>query len=209
MVLLENLPKQLPRNNSEERLIITGVTWEDYESLLVDLEDNSFLRIAYFDGVMEIVAPSRRHESRKTVLINLLEVYFLETDTPYFSMGSTTLKSQYKQSGVEPDESYYLYEDKEIPDLAIEILVTSGSINRLELYESLGVREIWFWQKNKLAIYVLRDYNYQKFPDTFSYEKVNQSELLPNLDINLLQNCLEFPYPLTAVKEFRQSICRN
>jgi Uma2 family endonuclease len=137
-----------------------------------------------------------------------LLVYFLETDTPYFPMGSTTLKAQYKQAGVEPDESYCLYEDKEIPDLAIEVVVTSGSINRLELYGRLEIREVWFWQKGKIWVYVRRDGDSRQFSETFGYEEIDRSELLPNLDINFLQNALQNPDPLAAVKEFRALIAR-
>lgn len=202
MLLLENLSK----NESEERRIITDVSWEDYESLLVDFVDRSSPRIAYLDGVIEIVSPGRAHESRKTILGNLLAIYFLETDTPYFPMGSTTLKARSKQAGVEPDESYCLYEDKEIPDLAIEVVVPSGSINRLELYGRLEIRELWFWQKGKIRVYVRREDNSQQFSETFGYEEIDRSELLPNLDITRLQNALQNPDPLAAVKEFRASL---
>jgi Uma2 family endonuclease len=204
MWLVDNLSK----TESEERRIITDVSWEDYEALLVDLVDRSSPHIAYLDGVIEIVSPCRTHESRKTVLGDLLLVYFLETDTPYFPMGSTTLKAQYKQAGVEPDESYCLYEDKEIPDLAIEVVVTSGSINRLELYGRLEIREVWFWQKGKIWVYVRRDGDSRQFSETFGYEEIDRSELLPNLDINFLQNALQNPDPLAAVKEFRALIAR-
>jgi Uma2 family endonuclease len=180
------------------------VSWDEYEALLVDLVDRSSPRIAYLDGVLEIVSPGRAHESRKTVLGDLLLVYFLENDIPYFPMGSTTLKARYKQAGVEPDESYCLYENKEKPDLAIEVVVTSGSINRLELYGRLEIREVWFWQKGRIRVYVRRDE--EQFSETFGYEEIDRSELLPNLDINLLQNALQNPDPLAAVKEFRTSL---
>jgi Uma2 family endonuclease len=137
MLLVDNLST----TESEERRIITDVSWEDYKALLVDWVDRSSPRIVYLDGVIEIVSPSRTHKSRKTVFGNLLAVYFLETDTPYFPMGSTTLRDQYKPAGVEPDESYCLYEDKEIPDLAIEVVVTSGSIKGIPRLGSVAPAE--------------------------------------------------------------------
>ena len=38
------------------------------------------------------------------------------------------------------------------------------------------------------------------------YEKVNNSELLPKLDLSLLNRCLLLSSPLEAVKEFRRGI---
>jgi hypothetical protein len=59
MWLVDNLSK----TESEERRIITDVSWEDYEALLVDLVDRSSPHIAYLDGVIEIVsAPTNREK---------------------------------------------------------------------------------------------------------------------------------------------------
>jgi len=45
-----------------------------------------------------------------------------------------------------------------------------------------------------------------EFSQTFGYELINQSELLPNLDVNLLTECVQNPNPLAAAKTFRQGI---
>ncbi len=105
MVLLDDLSQRLQADDPEERRIITGVSWEQYEALLADLEDSSTYRVAYLEGVLEIVSPSRRHERGKTQIGTFLEIYFVETDTEYFPMGSTTLRKQEKQAGGETDES--------------------------------------------------------------------------------------------------------
>jgi Uma2 family endonuclease len=156
MVGLSDLANRLAIDDPEERQILGPVPWSQYEVLLADLGDASPYRVHFLEGVLEIVAPSRRHESGKTRIGTLLEIYFLETDTEYFPMGSTTLRNLNRQAGGEPDESYCIGSDKAIPDLAIEIIVTSGGINRLELYRRLAVREVWFWQDNTLTIYRLR-----------------------------------------------------
>lgn len=172
MILQEKV--SLLDRDSEDIRAIAGVTWEEYEAFLAKVGDRILCRFAYLDGDLEIMSPSRRHESRKTFIGNLLERYFLETDTPYFPIGSTTLKDQGKSAGVEPDESYCVGEDKEVPDLAIEVVVTSGNIDRLELYGRLGIREVWFWRKDELSVYVLQE--------TGSYEKCDSSQILPDLD---------------------------
>lgn len=206
MVVLSDLPNRLAIDDPEERQILGPVPWSQYEVLLADLGDASPYRVHFLEGVLEIVAPSRRHESGKTRIGTLLEIYFLETDTEYFPMGSTTLRNSNRQAGGEPDESYCIGSDKAIPDLAIEIIVTSGGIDHLELYRRLAVREVWFWQDNILTLYHLREDIPAQFAATAGYERIDQSELLPQLDLSLLADCVQNPNPLAASKVFRNGI---
>lgn len=206
MVLLNDLPQRLALDDPEERRVLSNVSWAQYEALVADLGDNSPCRVHFLEGVLEIVAPSRRHESGKTHIGTLLEIYFLETDTEYFPMGSTTLRKPERQAGGEPDESYCIGLDKDFPDLAIEVIVISGSINRLELYRRLGVREVWFWQGDRLFLYHLREDHPAQFTETAGYEPIHRSELLPDLAIDLLTRCIQNPNPLTAARAFRQGL---
>lgn len=209
MRLLEELSQQWQLDDPEERRTISNVTWEQYEGLLAQLGDSLAYRVNYLDGVLEIVAPSRRHETGKTRIGTLLEIYFLETDLEYFPMGFTTFRKAANQVGVEPDESYCLGTEKEFPDLVIEVIVTSGGSDRLERFRCLGVREVWFWQTDRLLIYHLRDDTATAFAQTSGYELIDQSELLADLDVNLLSECVRNPNPLAAAKTFRQGIHRE
>jgi Uma2 family endonuclease len=206
MVLLNDLTQRLQADDPEEKRIVTGVSWQQYEALIADLGDNSGYRVAYLDGVLEILSPSRRHERGKTRIGTLLDLFFLETDTEYFPTGSTTFRKEDRQAGGEPDESYCIGTDKDFPDLAIEVVITSGGINRLELYRRLGVREVWFWQNNNFSIYYLREETPSQFRQTFGYERSEKSEILPNLDMDLLAECILISNPLAAAKEFRQRL---
>jgi Uma2 family endonuclease len=206
MFLLNDLPKRLQADDPEEKRIVTGANWEKYEVFLTDLGDSLSYRIAYLDGVLEIVSPSRRHESRKTRIGDLLLIYFRETDKEYFPTSSTTFRKEERQVGGEPDESYRIDINKDCPDLAVEVVITGGGINRLELYHRLRVREVWFWQNNNFSIYHLREGNLSQFVSTSGYEQITHNELLPNLEINLLAEYLCNANPLTAAKEFRQRL---
>ena len=214
MVLLNDVSNRLALEDSEERRVFSQVSWQQYEALLADLGEKSPYRVHFLDGDLEIVAPSRRHESGKTRVGDLLLIYFLETNTEYYPMGSTTLRKPERQAGGEPDEGYCIGLDKDFPDLAIEVIVTSGSINRLELYRRLGVREVWFWQsvgeasrnENRLALYHRREDAPAQFTATAGYEPIAHSELLPDLDIELLTRCLQTPNPLAAARDFRQGL---
>ncbi|URD52339.1 Uma2 family endonuclease [Chroococcidiopsis sp. CCNUC1] len=206
MVLLNDLTQRLQADDPEEKRIVTGVSWQHYEALVADLGDNSGYRVAYLDGVLEIVSPSRRHEKGKTRIGGLLELFFLETDTEYFPTGSTTFRKEESQAGAEPDESYCIGTEKDFSDLAIEVVVTGGGINKLELYQRLNVREVWFWQNENFSLYHLREETPSQFQQTFGYERIDRSEILPSLDINLLAECLTNSNPLAAAKDFRQRL---
>lgn len=197
-------------DDPEERFISSGVSWENYESLLAKLENNSHYRVTYLDEILEIVSPSIRHEKIKTNLGMLLERFFYSKRIRFVPLGSSTFKNKAKKAGVEPDECYCIGEEKKLPDLAIEVVVTSGSINKLEIYRRLGVTEVWFWEKNQFKLYHLRNNSQNEeatvYPETYGYELIAKSEILPELDISLLEQCLSISDSIQAVDEFEQGL---
>ncbi|MGH7999277.1 MAG: Uma2 family endonuclease, partial [Brasilonema sp.] len=108
---------------------------------------------------------------------------------------------------------YCIGEAKSVPDLAIEVTVTSGSISKLEVYRRLGVSEVWFWERYQLIAYHLRDNSQAEqgtvYPDTYGYEQIKSSEFLPQLDISLLEQCLSISDSIQAVDEFEQGINKD
>ena len=188
----------------EERFITSGVSWDSYQALLTKLADRSHYRIIYLSGVLEIVSPSIRHEKVKKNLAMLLEHYFYRQRINCIPMGSTTFKDRAQQVGAEPDECYCIDVEKSIPDLAIEVNITSGSIDKLEIYGRLGIREVWLWKNNELSLYHLRSTT-DRFNDTYGYECIVTSELLPGLDIALLSRCALITNLLQCLDEFDRS----
>jgi Uma2 family endonuclease len=180
-----------------QRLTLYGVSWQQYEILRATLDDFAGLRMNYLKGTLEIFRPGAKHEQTKSVIGRLIETYSLETNTRLYACGSTTYKKQAEERGLEPDESYCIGEEKEFPDLAIEVIVTSGSIDLLDIYIGLGVPEVWFWKNGQLSLYRLQ---------AGQYEQIERSILLPNLDINLLVRCANMPDQHDAVIEFRNAI---
>jgi Uma2 family endonuclease len=197
-------------DDPEERFISSGVSWESYELLLVKLEENSHYRVTYLDGILEIVSPSIRHEKIKTNLGMLLERFFYSQRIRFVPMGSSTFRNKAKKAGVEPDECYCIGDEKNVPDLAIEVVVTSGNINKLEIYRRLGVAEVWFWERNQFKLYHLRDNSQTEiatvYPDSYGYEQIPKSELLPTLDISLLEQCISISDSIQAIDEFEQGL---
>ncbi|WP_088241587.1 Uma2 family endonuclease [Calothrix rhizosoleniae] len=197
-------------DDPEEIFISSGVSWENYEALLVKLAENSHYRVTFLDGILEIVSPSIRHEKIKTNLGMLLERFFYNKRIRFVPMGSSTFKNKAKKAGAEPDECYCIGEEKGVPDLVIEVVITSGNISKLEIYRRLGVTEVWFWERNEIKLYRLRDNSQNEqaivYPDTYGYEQVNRSEILPELDISLLEQCVSITDSIEAIDAFEQGL---
>jgi Uma2 family endonuclease len=163
----------------EALLVISDVSWQGYETLLARFgDDQPGYHVTYLDGILEITAPSRRHEVDSARIGSLVEIYCEVMGINFFPLGSTTFRQEPKRGGIEPDESYCIGTDKEFPDLAIEVIVTSGNINKLDVYQRLGVLEVWFWQNNALKLYRLQPHG--------GYQPVDQSDLLPDLNLAVL-----------------------
>ncbi|NJS10497.1 MAG: Uma2 family endonuclease [Microcoleus sp. CSU_2_2] len=177
-------------------LTLKGVSWAQFESLEAAFESVGGIKFAYLDGILEIMSVSPEHEETKSTLGLLLEAYLREKGIRFYVKGGPTLGSKELGARKEPDESYNLQTKKAIPDLAIEVIFTSGGIDKLQLYKRLGIPEVWFWEDGVLSIYYLRD----------EYEKVDRSELLPEFDVALLVKYVTYFDQYDAVTEFIQAL---
>jgi Uma2 family endonuclease len=70
----------------------------------------------------------------------------------------------------------------------------------------LGVTEVWLWEINRLKLYHLREETPTLFLSTHGYEQIKSSELLPELDISLLEQCALISDQIQAIDEFEQGI---
>ena len=152
---------------AETRIVLDNVSWKTFESLLAETGPRRG-RMAYEEGTLEIMASSFEHEDLKSTLGRLVEAYAQEMGIDMKVAGSTTLKLQLKQRGLEPDESYYVQNEALVrgttelelgrdppPDLAIEIQITQSGLDKLGIYAALGVPEVWLWEGDALKIYGL------------------------------------------------------
>lgn len=197
-MLIDRLKEiELVTKDPEEIFTTTGVSWSEYIKLVDRFADTSKYRISFLDGTLNIMSPSRSHEIIKENIGRLLEIYFEVAGIYFLGLGSTTLRKEETQAGKEPDKCYCIGSEKEFPDLAIEISITSGGIDTLETYKRLNIPEVWIWKNNKITIYTLKD---------SEYINSDKSVLLPNLDIQLLETLTLSPSPIEAIREFRDSI---
>jgi Uma2 family endonuclease len=156
-------------------LRVDDVSWEDYENLLADLGEGYSVRIFYDQGSMEVMAPASTHARPKSVLHTLITALRDELDIDVESLGSTTLRSELKAKGAEPDDCFYIQnaslvigkadldlEHDPPPDLVVEIDRTSTSLNRFPIYASLGIKEIWRIAGRRVEFHVLADELYRE-----------------------------------------------
>ncbi|MEJ7729026.1 MAG: Uma2 family endonuclease [Polyangiaceae bacterium] len=158
----------------ERRFILHDVPWTTYVVLRDTLEEHSGLKLTYLEGTLELMSPSGDHEDLKKIIARLLEAWAEEMDVDLNGRGGQTFRTEAKRRGLEPDECYCVGPFGAIPEIAIEVVITSGLVDKLEVYRGLGVRELWVWQDGALTVYRLTGDR---------YEAHERSSILPALDV--------------------------
>jgi Uma2 family endonuclease len=182
---------------ADQRILIEGVGWDGYEALLTLRGERSRPKLAYLDGAVELMTTSREHEGLKSVIGCLIEEFCLERDIDFSPYGNWTLKAKLKQAGVEPDECYIFGarpQERDWPELAIEIVWTHGGIDKLEAYRRLGIGEVWFWDSDTISVHVL---------ERGGYEARARSACLPDLDLGLVCRLAQIEPTSAAIRQLR------
>lgn len=181
----------------DQRLVQSEISWQQFKLIQQGFSNSPGIRLFYYNSEVEILSVSQEHEIFSRMIASLLIDYFVEKDIEFNPLGSFT-QEKGEEVSAQADESFLIGKSTGItPDLSIEVVFTSGGKRKLTRYQALGVPEVWFWEDGVFGLYHLRSHG---------YEKINQSEVLPGLDINLLSRCLLMASRVEAVKEFRRGI---
>jgi Uma2 family endonuclease len=177
---------------AEQRVILSNVSWQTFEQLLKELGDKRATRLAYNEGLLEIMSPLGPHENSNRFIESLIGAIADELNLNIKRFGSLTLKREKKLKGAEPDSCYYIQNEplvrskQEIdldndppPDLALEIDITSGSLDKRPIYAAIGVPELWRYDGKKLEVFVLQLSNQD-------YQQVNQSPTFPWMPLDVI-----------------------
>lgn len=182
---------------TEQRLTHSGMNWGQFKLLQESFANSPGIRLFYYRGEVEILAVSQDHEIFSGVIALLMGAYFLEKEIEFIPTGSFTQEKD-GEASAQADQSYLIGKTSgAIADLSIEVVFSSGNERKLPRYQALGVPEVWFWEDGVFALYHLR---------SNGYEKIQKSEVLPDLDINLLSRCLLMNSKIEAMREFRQGL---
>ncbi|NES07691.1 MAG: Uma2 family endonuclease [Okeania sp. SIO2F4] len=173
-----------------QKVLLKDVSWQEFEEILTDLGESRSSRIAYANNTLEIMAPLPEHETRKVLIGDLLKALMEELDIEFWSLCSTTFKNELMRQGIEPDDCFYIENEAKVrgkerldltidppPDLALEIDVTSRT--HTNIYASLGVGELWRFDKGKLQIYVLENNKYIESKFSPHFPNLPLTEIIP------------------------------
>jgi Uma2 family endonuclease len=168
-----------------QTVVLDDISWNEFESILEDLGESRGSRIAYDRGKLEIMTPLPEHEVNKEYISDFVKILLEELDVEFCPLGSTTFKNQLMFKGIEPDSCFYIQNEAAIrgknrldltidppPDLALEIDITNRS--HPDIYQSLGVSELWRYEKDKLQILLLIN---------GKYVESNQSAIFPSFSL--------------------------
>ncbi len=156
----------------EHKVILSGVSWETYQRLLAEHDDENGTRFSYNEGTLEIMVLSARHEQPNRILAQLVDVIAEEFGIEVCPLGSTTFQRSGLLKGFEPDSAFYIAHAPEIggrdvdpavdppPDLLIEVDVTSSSLMRFPIFAAFGVPEVWRYDGTRVAIFRLQGGQY-------------------------------------------------
>jgi Uma2 family endonuclease len=182
--------------HAKDQLVTLQGSWTHFQRIREGCEQTPNIKLAYFNGTIDILMPSRQHEIFAGVFHLLMSLYLSHSEIDFLATGSADQEAE-GTAAAQPDQSYCIDGIKPIPDLSIEVVFSSGGVSKLARYQAIGVPEVWFWEDGVLALYHLRSSH---------YERIEQSELpgLVNLDLAVLKRCLLIGETSTAaaMKEF-------
>lgn len=190
---------------------VPDISWEQYEQLLINTGDTRCYRLTYDHGNLEIVMPSEAHEVLIRLMDWIISTLCEELALNLKTIGSTTLKAQALATSPEPDNGYYIQNEPQVrdravdlsqdppPDLVVEINISNADNNKKTIYQTLNVPEFWAYsgKTEQLSFYVLQNNQYQL---------VNTSPTFPILQPTTLQTFVEAckqQGELVAKRQFR------
>jgi Uma2 family endonuclease len=201
-------PTLLATATTDQCIAIHGVSWERYEAFSAAMGESSGVRTTFLEGELEIMSPGLRHEYVNRFLARLVEAFAEAYELPVIAAGSLTIRRKAKLSGVEPDTCYFVGSIQLVrgkptrpADLAIEVVLTSGTIDKLEVYRRLGVREVWSWEGEKLTVHGLDARG--------GYRRRRASQVLRGFPLAEAERLIRESDPhdqTRAVREFRESL---
>lgn len=198
-MIARNLTLHDDRPRDDHIVVLHNATWADFQRMLEMRGDRSVPRLAFGKGRLEIMSPAENHAAIKSLIGCLVEVFCLERDVEFRTVGSWTLEDKGGERGVEPDECYVFGPPREAkrPDLAIEVVWTSGGIDKLDIYRALGVREVWSWRKGAITVWTLVN---------DAYVEGTASAVLAGIDLAQLASHLDRPTTSAAMREYRDAL---
>jgi Uma2 family endonuclease len=179
---------------ADDRVVLPCVSWETYERLLADDEERRVPRMTYDQGVLELATPSMPHDEDAETITRIVDIVAANLGIPIRSVGSTTFRRKDLKRGFEPDASFYIQNEERIrglrevdltadppPDVVLEMEMSRSALDKLPLFASLGIPEVWRCDGQRVSIFIL---------DQDRYRESSSSQALPILTSEVLTRFL-------------------
>jgi len=106
------------------------INWQDFEQILEELGEKRASRIAYWNGTLEVRMPLLEHEVDKELISDMVKALLDWMGREYECFGSTTFRNENMNSGIEPDNCFYIQNQERVRgkrrlNLLIELLKLS------------------------------------------------------------------------------------
>lgn len=193
-------------------MVMRGVSWQTYRTLMAEVGGDRAWRIAYDRGVLELRMPLEEHEEPKGLLESFIEAIADELKIEVRKLGSLTLEREDLARAVEPDSCFYIQNEAAVrgrkinlpadppPDLVIESDYTNSSVNKQSIDAAFAVPELWRYTNQTLLVYARVD---------GGYEQRDASLAFPFLPIDEVAHFIEQSRTIgqrSTVRLFRQRI---
>jgi hypothetical protein len=81
--------------------------------------------------------------------------------------------------------------------LALEVIVSHGSLDKLEVYRGLGIPEVWLFEAGAFTVLALKG---------DSYARVDASAVFPEVDLARIAHFAALPDQHAALRAFRDEL---
>jgi Uma2 family endonuclease len=212
----EETAANVAESAGEERFVLRNVSWETYERLIADWQDQSHFRVFYDNGMMEIMSPSLKHEVYNRAISSAIDLMALDLNIDVINAGSTTLKLKRKKRGAEPDTCFYVRNEALMrgktevdlktdppPDVIFEVDISSGSVNKFLIYAAFGVPELWRYDGKNFRIYQLEGRRYVEAGKSLTFPWLTAESLAD------FMQCARTKGQSAALRDFRDRLKRQ
>jgi Uma2 family endonuclease len=199
-------------NGSGRTILLNDISWQEYEMFLEDFEEKSGWRLAFDTGKLEIMPPTMDHENFSISFHNFVLAYCEHFNLDMQNAGSTTFRRMFLNKGVEPDECFYIKSVEKVigkkfksdeypmPDIAVEVDVTTDSLDKFPIYAALQIPEVWVFDGEKVSFFQLEGEKYHQISNSVALSSLSSETLTEFLNLS------ETKGQTFALKSFRQRL---
>lgn len=175
---------------AETRTLLTNISWQTFKTMLAEMGSQRNNRLAYELGTVEIMTPLMPHENSNRLIEVFIGVMCQESGFEIKRTGSLTLTRDDLERGGEPDSSYYIQNESLVrdrenidlaidppPDLVLEVEYSRSAIDKLTLYASIRIPELWRFNGSVLQVYTLTDGQYTEVESSPTFAPIPVKEI--------------------------------